>query len=129
MATEMRATDTRAILARALRDRREELRLTQEQAAARCSVSVRYWRAVEAGRPAMRLEILERIVGGLGWSWHDLANLLVPNGVPGRIAPSDVHDQIDAIWRLGPGRERDALVALLGVLATKGRPARQSKIR
>ncbi len=115
----MTPKETRARLAEALRARRDELHITQEVAAVRCNVSVRYWRAVEAGRPSLRFEILQKIVDGLGWSWYDFAQVM-SGPPPSREAPSSVHRQVDEVWKGGAGPARTALASLLEALAPPG---------
>ena len=61
-------------VAAALRERRGVLRLTQEAAAERSGLSVRYWRALEAAKPAVSMGVLDAVLRGLDWSWHDLAD-------------------------------------------------------
>ena len=63
---------SRTILQRlgpAIRARREQLELTQESAAARSDLSVRFWRDLEASKPAtVGLDVIERLIEGLNWS-------------------------------------------------------------
>ena len=107
-----RTVGIRNRLASAIRERREELRLTQEAAAERCGLSARYWRDLEGSRRSVRLEVVERIVGGLGWSWMDLVGQIEPAQSGVGDAPAGAHRQLDAAWREGTSRER-ALITLL----------------
>ncbi len=113
----MAQRSTRQRLGAAIRDRRELLRLTQEAAAERSNLSPRYWRSLEAGRPAAALEVVERVVAGLDWTWHDLVDALAPEpherGAPGRVLRL-----LDEAWRRATPRERELVNATLQVLAT-----------
>jgi len=106
------ATSVRARLAQAVRARREAFGLTQEAAADRCDLSVRYWRALEAGQPAVSLDVIGKVLDGLDWSWHDLADELEPvEGVP-----AGIDRQVERAWATATSRERELLRGVLRVL-------------
>jgi transcriptional regulator with XRE-family HTH domain len=106
-------------LAAAVRLRREELGWTQEEAAEHSGLSVRYWRELESARPAVGLEVVERILTGLGWSWQDLAAQLGGTALPRRKgdAPRGLHALLDRAWRGATARERRLVEVVLAVLA------------
>ena len=108
-------------LATALRERREELQLTQERAAERSGVSVRYWRDLEAAKPDVSMGVLDGLLHGLEWSWHDLADRIAPTRPAQSVAPATV-DLFDRAWKRATLRERRAVTAQLQVLA--GSPPR-----
>ncbi len=114
-------------LAAAVRLRREELGLTQEQAAERSGLSVRYWRELESARPAVGVDVIEDVLAGLGWSWPDLAAHLAGGARPRNAgdAPRAVHALLDRAWKRAEGRERHILEAILSVLAPASRRARK----
>ncbi len=110
--------DIKARFARVLRTRRESLHLTQEEAAHRCRLNVRYFRALEAGKSVPGLDTLDRILGGMDWSWHDLADQLAPK-VSGAGASGALHRLLDAGFASGSARDRDTLAAILDVYGKK----------
>lgn len=120
----MAAVSTRQRLATAIRARRTALGLTQEEAAEAAGVSARYWRALEAGGPAVALEIVERVIAGLDWSWGDVADALAPQARV-RAVPDSVHRLLDAAWTRGTPREREILSGALRTIAG----SRQTKAR
>ncbi len=105
-------------LAAALRSRREELGLTQEEAAEKCGVSTRYWRDLEAAVPSVSLEVADKIFVGLGWSWSDVPTLL-GRRVPPTTAPRSVHDLLDQAWQRLTPRERQHFTGNLRVLTSR----------
>lgn len=110
--------DIKARFARSLRARRDGLRLTQEEAAHRCRLNVRYWRALEAGRSVPGLDTLDRILAGLEWSWHDLADQVEPSSL-NKGAPARLHRQLNTGYLSGTARDRDVLTAILDVYGKK----------
>ena len=78
--------------ATALRGRRKTLGLTQEIAAERCRIGVRYWRDIEAGTRSLSLGVADRIVG-LGLSWSDALD-----DAPLNAAPASARDAFDTAW-------------------------------
>jgi transcriptional regulator with XRE-family HTH domain len=95
-----------------IRDRREAIGLTQENAAERANVSVRYWRSLKASRPAAAVEIVERVLHGLDWSWADLVETLAPEP-DAQLTPRSVRRQLDVAWKSGTEREREVIRELL----------------
>ena len=112
-----RVANVRVRFARAVRTRRDALGLTQEEAAGRSDLNVRYWRDIEAARPAPGLESIEHILTALEWSWHDLADALAPKEVAG--APTATHRLLDEAWRRSSAREREPVMAGLRVLVRR----------
>jgi transcriptional regulator with XRE-family HTH domain len=114
-------------LALAIRARRTDLGLTQEGAAERGAVSVRFWRRLEAGNVGVSFEVVERIVAGLDWTWALLGQHLATGAVAKRPirdgAPQAVHDVLEAAWRSSGRRDRAALTQLLKRFSTGTRPA------
>src|SRR5262245_10465748 len=98
------AADVQKRIAAALRRRRTELELTQEQAAEKCGVSVRYWRDLEAGAPSVSLEVADKLLSGLGWSWGDMPMLLGRKGAT-TTAPRQAHELLDRTWQRLTQRE------------------------
>lgn len=123
----MSGDDIKVRFARAVRAWRDELGLTQEQAAAKCEVSVRYWRAIEAAEPSLSLEVCEQILGGLGQSWESFAAVVAGGALKEGGAPAALHDRVDAIWR--DGRAKAALNAFVNVVPPpqQRRPKRRAK--
>lgn len=120
----MAAALTRERLATAIRARRTELGLTQEEAAEAAGVSARYWRSLEAGRPAVALEIVERVIEGLDWSWADVGDALAPEASV-RSVPDSLHRLLDTAWTRATPREREILSgALRTVAGTRRRKTR-----
>lgn len=119
----MAARSTRQRLGAAIRARRELLRLTQEEAAEGAQLSVRYWRSLEAGQPAVALEVVERVIASLNWSWSALGDALSPE-THGSGAPAGPHRLLDEAWRQATPREREivhgALRAIAGPKRKKG---------
>ncbi len=107
------ADTVRERLARAVRSRREALGLTQEAAAERCGVSVRYWRALEAAKPAVSLDVADKVLVGLDWSWHDLADQLEPAGTG---VPPGLGRQVERAWTRATAREKELLQGVIKVL-------------
>lgn len=107
----------------AIRARRAQLDLTQEAAADRCNVSVRFLRDLEAAKPAtVGLDVIERLVDGLDWSWAEVVAAIAPEKESD--TPAAVRRLLDEAWRRATARERDVVAAGLRVLAgdrrTKG---------
>lgn len=121
----MAARSTRQRLGMAIRARRELLGLTQEEAAEGAELSTRYWRSLEAGQPAVALEVIERVIESLDWSWSGLGEALSPE-VAGRGAPGGSHRLLDDAWRQATPREREIVHGTLRVIATgkRGRTPR-----
>lgn len=114
------SADIKARFAKALRARREGLHLTQEEAAHRCRLNVRYWRALEAGKSVPGLDTLDRILAGIEWSWHDLADE-IEAAPAGPAAPAKFHRALDTGYASGSAYERGLLGALLDTINKKGR--------
>jgi hypothetical protein len=107
-------------LAAATRARRQQLGITQEVAAARCHLSVRFWRDLEASRPAtVRLDVLERVIEGLDWSWAEVVAVISPEKESE--TPVAMRRLFDDAWRRASVRERDVVAAGLRVLAGERR--------
>lgn len=122
----MAARSTRQRLGAALRARRELLGLTQEQAAEGAQLSVRYWRSLEAGQPAVALEIVERVIASLDWTWSALGDALSPE-TRGSGAPAGPHRLLDEAWRQATPREREIVHGTLRVLAGSRRKKGSSR--
>jgi transcriptional regulator with XRE-family HTH domain len=104
-------------LGNGIRERREELGLTQEAAAERAGLSPRYWRAIEGAEPAVALEVVEKVLVGLDWSWNDLIGILGPANADGDV-PRGARRLFDEAWRRATRRERSVVTATLRVLAS-----------
>jgi transcriptional regulator with XRE-family HTH domain len=116
------ARSIRHRLGRAIRERRESLGLTQEAIAERAGLSPRYWRAIESAEPAVALEIVEKVLVGLDWSWSDLFGILGPAEADTDV-PAATRRLFDEAWRRATPREREVVTAGLRVLAS-GRRSR-----
>lgn len=120
----MAVASTRQRLAAAIRARREELGLTQEKAAEAAGVSTRYWRSLEAGRPAVALEVIEGVIEGLDWSWADVGDALATE-TSVRSVPDSLHRLLDTAWTRATPREREVLSGALRTIAgTRRKKAR-----
>lgn len=117
------ARSIRRRLGDAIRDRREQLKLTQEAAAHEAGVSPRYWRALEVEEPSAGLEIIEKVMTALAWTWKDLVEILSPTTTDDGSAPARVRSLLDEAWRRATPRERELVQATLRVLAS-GRRAK-----
>jgi transcriptional regulator with XRE-family HTH domain len=107
-------------LANAIRTRRKELDLTQEAAAANSGVSVRFWRDLEAAKPAtVGLDVVEGLIAGLNWSWAEVIAVISPKEASE--TPASVQRLLDEAWRRATVRERDIVTAGLRVLAGERR--------
>lgn len=109
------ADSIRERLGLAVRARREAHGLTQEAVSTACGVSVRHWRALEAGGPSVTLDVIERVLTGLEWSWHELADALEPRKRGGGAA-SAAH-QLEAVWPKATAREKEIVQAVLKALS------------
>lgn len=125
----MPGDDIKTRFARVVRAWREGLGLTQEQAAAKCDVSIRYWRTIEAGEPSIGLELCDQILRGLGRTWADFTALIEESRtISAGGAPASLHDRLDVVWR--DGRAKSAISSLLTLVppaeaTTKARGARR----
>jgi transcriptional regulator with XRE-family HTH domain len=108
-------------LGQAVLARRGQLDLTQEEAAARAKISVRSWRDLEAGKTAVRLDVVEKVIEGLEWSWADVVDSLAPTAEDD-LPPIAMRHLFEESWRRANPRERELVQASLRVLAT-GRPS------
>ncbi len=98
--------------------------MTQEEAAEAAGVSARYWRSLEAGRPAVALEVVERVVEGLDWSWADVGDALAVEASV-RSVPDSMQRLLEAAWTRATPREREILSGALRTIAgTRRRKAR-----
>lgn len=120
----MAVASTRQRLAAAIRARRTDLGLTQEEAAEAAGVSARYWRSLEAGRPAVALEVVERVIEGLDWSWADIGDALALE-MSARSVPDSLLRLLDAAWTRATPREREILSGALRTIAG----TRRKKVR
>ena len=103
-------------LGAAILDRRILVRLTQEGAAGAAGISVRSWRDLEAGKTAVSLDVIEKIIKGLDWSWADVF-AVVSGGKPESETPIEARRLMDEAWRRATPREREVVMAGLRVLA------------
>ncbi|HET7501825.1 MAG TPA: hypothetical protein VFK02_12500 [Kofleriaceae bacterium] len=81
---------------------------------------MRSWRDLEAGKTNVGLDVIEKVIGGLDWSWADVMSSLAPmpdDDVP----PVAVRHLFEESWRRATPRERELVQASLRVLAS-GRP-------
>lgn len=100
-------------LAAILRARREELGLSQEAAAGQCEMSPRYLRSLEAGRSAVSMETLSRLLTAFDWTWTDIAERLSPGkGEPPAGSPA-AHGLLDKVWGNASPREREIIKRIL----------------
>ena len=90
--------------------------MTQEAAAGQCRISVRYWRALEAGGPAVGLDVVAKVIDGLDWSWHEVADQLDPD----RRTQTGPHRQLERAWAGASARERELLEGVLRVAPEVG---------
>lgn len=107
------AAPIRRQLATILRTRREELRLSQEAAAAQCEMSPRYLRSLESGRSAVSMETLGRLLVALDWAWTDIAERLSPAKGEAPAASAAMHRLLDRLWSRASQRERDIIKRVL----------------
>ncbi len=110
------AAPFRRQLASILRTRREELHLSQEAAAAQCEMSPRYLRSLEAGRSAVSVETLGRLLAALDWVWTDIAEKLSPEKGEAPAAPATMHRLLDRMWNKASPREREVIKRVLASL-------------
>ncbi len=104
-------------LGQAVLARRGLLELTQEEAAGRAKISVRSWRDLEAGKTAVGLDVVQKVIDGLDWSWVDVVEALAP--VPDGETPSAALRRLfEEAWRRATPREHDLVEASLRVLAS-----------
>jgi transcriptional regulator with XRE-family HTH domain len=108
-------------LGQAVLARRGLLELTQEEAASRAKISVRSWRDLEAGKTAVGLDVVQKVIDGLDWSWIDVVGALAP-APDDETPPAAIRRLFDESWRRATPRERDLVEASLRVLAS-GRPS------
>lgn len=99
----------------AILDRRNLVGLTQEDAAAASKISVRSWRDLEAGKTSVGLDVIEKVIKGLDWSWDDLMAVVVPTTTSE--IPAKARRLFDEAWRVGTPREREIVTAALRALA------------
>ncbi len=104
-------------LGQAVLGRRTLLTLTQEAAAAKAKISVRSWRDLEAGKTIVGLDVVEKVIGALDWSWSELVTALVPASTDEDATPPTVKRLLDEAWRRATPREREVVSAGLRVLA------------
>lgn len=117
------ARSIRQRFGRAIRERREQLGLTQETAAHDAGLSPRYWRSLEAEEPSAGLEIVEKVLTALSWTWKDLNDILSPVETNDVEPPTRVRSLLGEAWRRATPREREMVQATLRVLAS-GRRAK-----
>ncbi len=103
-------------LGAAILDRRILVGLTQEGAAGAAYISVRSWRDLEAGKTAVGLDVIEKVIKGLDWSWADVLTIVSGNKTDSE-TPIDVRRLMDEAWRRATPREREVVIAGLRVLA------------
>lgn len=118
------ARSIRDRLTLAIRQRRELLGLTQEEAAARSELSPRYWRKLESEEeaPAVSMEVVEQVLNGLNWSWSELIAALSERGDRARRDDDDSDTAVNllrAAWKRATPREREMVSALLQVVARR----------
>jgi transcriptional regulator with XRE-family HTH domain len=98
--------------------RRGLLKLTQEEAADRAQIGARSWRDLEAGKTAVAIDVVERVIAGLDWSWADVARSLAPEESDGAL-PLAVRRMFEESWRGATQRERETMQAILSVIASR----------
>lgn len=82
---------------------------------------MRSWRDLEAGKTAVGLDVVEKVIAGLDWSWADVVSSLAPAS-DDDMPPVAVRHLFEESWRRATPRERELVQASLRVLAS-GRPA------
>lgn len=110
-------TETNKRLGQAVHARRRLLGLTQTEAAARAKISVRSLRDLEAGKIAVGIDTLEKVLHGLAWSWTGVASELAPafdEGLP----PAEVRHLFEQSWRHATQDERKLLQVSLRMIAS-----------
>ncbi len=89
------------------------MHLSQEAAAAQCEMSPRYLRSLEAGRSAVSMETLGRLLVALEWTWADIAEKLSPEKGEVLTAPATMHRLLDRQWSKASPREREVIKRVL----------------
>jgi hypothetical protein len=71
---------------------------------------------LEAGRSAVSVETLGRLLAALDWVWTDIAEKLSPEKGEAPAAPATMHRLLDRMWNKASPREREVIKRVLASL-------------